>query len=116
MRDEIKKITKMIDEVTTFFLHKYKCETLIHILSGKNEHEIRFLFKGLTLDEKTMAKLTKKMKAGRDPSLTSYYWQLTGEMESSDELNLIGMMCDDVQFEQREDGLALTLRRQLLRA
>lgn len=115
MRDEIKKTTKMIDEVTTFFLHKYKCETHIHIVSGKKEHEIRFLFKDLKLDEKTMAKLVKKIKADRDPSLTSYYWQLTGEIEGSDELSLIGMMCDDVQFEQREDGLALTLRRKVIR-
>lgn len=111
MRDEIKKITKMIDEVTTFFLHKYKCPTRIEVIPQKNAHEIRFHFEGVKPDQKTMDKLKKKMDANRDPSLTSYYWQLTGEIESSDELNLIAMMSDDVRFEQREDGLELTLIR-----
>ncbi len=114
MRYEIKKITKMIDEVTNYFLYTYECETEISVVPKEDEYVISFFFKGLTPDEKDLKRLKNTMKAGRDPALTNYYWQLTGEIESGNELSLVAMMCDDVIFDQRNDGLSLVLVRKFI--
>jgi hypothetical protein len=113
MRYEIKKITKMIDEVTNYFLYNYKCKTVIDVIPRKEEHEVRFFFENLTLDEREMKRLKTTMKPGRDPSLTNYYWQLTGEIENDNELSLVSMMCDDVRIDQQNEGLELVLIRKM---
>ncbi|MFO7736252.1 MAG: hypothetical protein R6W70_08595 [bacterium] len=113
MSHKIKKISKIIDEVTTYFLYRYNCEIEIKIRPGKDAFYIKFFFKKLILDKKEIEELNDLMKKGRDPSLTSYYWQLTGEVENNSELSLIGMMCDDVSIDQTEDGLRLNLVRNI---
>ncbi|HDT11785.1 MAG TPA: hypothetical protein ENN58_03510 [bacterium] len=114
MRYEIKKITKMIDEVTNYFLFNYRCNIKIDVIRSKDEYVIGFLFDKLHLDEKELKRLSVMMKPGRDPSLTNYYWQLTGEIEDDNELSLVAMMCDDVKIKQLDDGLSFTLIRKII--
>ncbi len=114
MRYEVKKITKMIDEVTNYFLFNYRCKTKIEVIPEKSGYTINFFFEGLELEEKEMKKLLEIMGSGRDTSLANYYWQLTGEIENDNELYLIAMMCDDVKIEQQKKGLSIMLSRKSL--
>jgi hypothetical protein len=116
MRYEIKKITKMIDEVTNYFLYNFECETKIHVFSEEDAHVIKFFFHGVQLDGKEQKRLRNIMQPGRDPSLTNYYWQLTGEIESDNELSLVAMMCDEVTMEQLKEGFSLVMTRKRIDA
>ncbi len=114
MSNETKKITKIIDEITNFFLLKYKCEILIHLIPRQEEHEIKLLLKGVHPDEKELKTLRDLFESERDPSLSSYYWQLTGEVEDDNELAVVAMMCDTIKLERSDDGLAVTLIRKIV--
>lgn len=114
MSNETKKITKMIDEITNFFLLKYKCEIIIHLIPREGEHEIKFLLKGVHPDDKEFNALQDLLDSERDPSLSSYYWQLAGEVEDGNELAVVAMMCDTIKPERSDDGLVVTLIRKIV--
>jgi hypothetical protein len=111
MRYEVKKITKMIDEVLTFFIYNYNSCAKVDLMCQIDGYQIKFEFPGLQISDEELSRIKKLLKAKRDPSLTNYYWQLTGEIEDDCELPLVALMADHTEIIQNESGVMLTILR-----
>ncbi len=114
MRHEVKKITKIIDEIMTYCLFNY--EAMLADLSVKRDEDawtLGFTFSGVAVSPEQLSELKKKLKNKRNHELEDYYWQLTGEIEDSNELELVAMMSDEVTITYENSKLAVHLIRKL---
>ncbi|MDX9805495.1 MAG: hypothetical protein RBT87_06660 [bacterium] len=114
MRYEVKKITKMIDEVLTFFIYSYNSCAKVDLICQEDGYRIGFDFPGLIISDEELNRIKKLLKAKRDPSLTNYYWQLTGEIEDDAELYLVALMADKIDIKKDETGVKLIIYRKKL--
>lgn len=105
MVNEKKKIGKMIDEVTTFFLKKGHYKLRIDLDYTKKFMVLRIHIPNLSANESEM--ITKCFSQKRDLTMEEYGWELMGESETSSELNLVGMCIDSFSFEDAEDGITI---------
>ncbi|MGL5042920.1 MAG: hypothetical protein ACRC6X_07490 [Culicoidibacterales bacterium] len=92
MINEKKKIGKMIDELTTFFLKKGHWDLRIDIKYTKTETTLSITVPNLSVEEGRLIKECFSQK--RDCTMEEYGWELMGESETSSELNLLGMCID----------------------
>ncbi|HSW61333.1 MAG TPA: hypothetical protein VLJ60_11065 [bacterium] len=111
MRYEVKKITKMIDEVLTFFIYNYNSCAKVDLICQADGYRIGFDFPGLQITDDEFNRIKKLLKAKRDPSLANYYWQLTGEIEDDAELYLVAIMADKIDVKKDETGVKLIVYR-----
>jgi hypothetical protein len=112
MKHEIKKISKIIDEITTCFMHHFRA-TRFELVMNRSDSafELTFVFKGIEITPDALKKLRAQLIANRNPELENYYWQLTGELEDSNELALVCMMTDHIEIDYKDGNLFLKLRR-----
>ncbi len=114
MKHEVKKITKIVDEIMTYFLYNHEVQmTDVHVEHINKAFEITFIFHDLQLDELEIRDLKKNLGRKRNPELEDYYWQLTGEAEESNELSLVAMMTDAVEFLNEDNKVRVMLLRKL---
>ncbi|MCF7838187.1 MAG: hypothetical protein K9N49_06115 [Candidatus Marinimicrobia bacterium] len=114
MRHEAKKISKLVDELLTYFLHHYNAAAEIEVTPGPDAYRLRMRFSGLTLNDDTLARLRQRLQVKRQPELEDYYWQLAGESDDSNELMLLGMMCDRIELRRAgPDAITIELLRRM---
>lgn len=112
MSQEVKKIAKMIDEVTTYCLYHFDApRTEISIEKTADAYTVLFHFHGGTVSPRDLAQLKEKLAVRRNPELEDYYWQLTGEIENGNELALVAMMSDTSDVAMHGDTLSIALTR-----
>ncbi len=112
MKQEIKKIARIIDEIVTHFL--YSLESSRFELTYSEEEDafvLAFAFHGVQLTPDAIARLRKQLKGDRQPELEDYYWQLMGETEEDNELALVSMMVDEAELEYEGETIRLRLQR-----
>jgi hypothetical protein len=107
MRHEAHKIGKIVDEIVTYFLHGYGAETTMRVTPKADRYEMHFRFDNVSISEEEFAELDKLLVVKRQPELEDYYWQLAGEIDTGNELMLIGMMCDELKLSR--DGTTVSL-------
>lgn len=112
MKHEIKKLSKMIDEVATYFMRNYECFDIdISIRQSDGDFTLRFLMNNIDISQKEVDDLRNRLTLERRPEVEDYYWQLTGQTEDSSQLRLIAMMCDEAEVSYTNRSLLLRLRR-----
>lgn len=107
MKHETKKISKIVDEILTYFLFHFNAKAEITITPEPERYRMQFRFTDVPITDDAYAALDQRLVVKRQPELEDYYWQLTGEIEDSNELMLVAMMCDSI--EMRRDGNDITL-------
>ncbi len=107
MKHETKKISKIVDEILTYFLFHFNAKAEITITPEPKRYRMLFRFTDVPITDEAYAALDARLVVKRQPELEDYYWQLTGEIEDSNELMLVAMMCDSI--EMRRDGNDITL-------
>lgn len=114
MIHEEKKATKIIEELTMFFLSVGATE--IH--SGLKREEKKAV---LTFDsnyhsdyEENLDSLEKYLNEPRNEELEDIYWELAGSGDpgESSQLLLIGLMTDEVKIERKDGRVYLTLTKE----
>ncbi len=114
MRHEVKKITKMVDEIVTFCICACKApRSEIAIERFEESYRLEFVFRGSPLSDQRMKQLQKTLAVKRNPELEDYYWQLAGETDSGNELELVAMMSDEAMVVQENGNLMITLVRKI---
>lgn len=108
MKHEAKKIAKIVDEILTFFLFNYQARSQIKVEPTADEYRITFTFSGVAMSESEFAALSDRLVVKRQPELEDYYWQLAGETDDSNEMSIVGMMCDSIDIAR--DGSTVTLK------
>ena len=111
MKHEQKKISKIVDEVLTYFLYHFNAESRIEVFPEEGRYRMRFRFSKLEISDLQYEELKAGLVVKRQPELEDYYWQLTGEIEESNEMMLIGMMCDSIELRRDGDSIQLELVR-----
>ena len=111
MKHETKKISKIVDEILTYFLFHFNAAAEITITPEPNRYRMQFHFSNVTISEEDYAALDSRLVVKRQPELEDYYWQLTGEIEDSNELMLVAMMCDSIEMKRTGNDITLSLVR-----
>lgn len=111
MRHEIKKISRIVDELTTLFLRKDTKEIDIKIRLEADRTVINIVDYGTHYDDAFIDKFCKTLNRQRQAEIEEYYWQLAGEIDQGDELLLISAMIDSARVEKKDGNLCIELVR-----
>lgn len=108
---EMKKISRIIDELLTHFLLRYQGRAEIVVEETDTEHMVVFAMADIDIEAEDYVKLVNDMNVGRNPELENYYWPLAGESDSDSELTLVAMMSDSIDVTYEDNRLELRLMR-----
>ncbi len=97
MNESIKKLTKIIDELTTIFLINKAKGIDIKLIKNTDEFLLEFSVDSLDFDTFSLEDFIEELDNKREDNAEEYYWQLSGTNENLSELHLIGMMIDNFQ-------------------
>jgi hypothetical protein len=111
MRHEIKKISRIVDELTTLFLKDDTNEVDFSIKRFDDHTLIKIVDYGTHFSDAYIDQLRDIFNAQRQCEVEEYYWQLCGEVDDDEELTLIGCMVDEAIVEKRDDDLYVELKR-----
>ena len=111
MRHEIKKIAKMVDELTTFFMGHHPKSLNIKIQDLPDKEIIKVEAEKLDHQEECISDLKQFLSYPRECEMEEYYWELAGETDSSEELGLVGTMIDEATIGYDEEKVVVELIR-----
>lgn len=112
MRHEIKKVARMTDELTSFFLGHGAQDVKIHIQNRPTEEVIIVEAAPIQDMEGTITRMRDLLSYPRECEMEEYYWELAGgDVEGDDELGVVGNMIDDARIEYDEEHIRLELIR-----
>ncbi|MGL4362140.1 MAG: hypothetical protein ACRCSG_02540 [Cellulosilyticaceae bacterium] len=114
MRHEFKKVSRIIDELTTFFLEHEAKEVDFKISVKKDREIINIEASPINNMRKIIEELQHVLSCPRESEIEEYYWELAGECDysaDSTELSLIGMMIDSANIDYDEEHISLELVR-----
>lgn len=111
MRHETKKISRIVDELTTLFLKQDTDEVEFKIKKEAHQTTIDFVGYRTHCDDAYIKRLREILNVQRQWEIEEYYWQLTGETDYDEELTLVGAMIDDAIVEKRDGNIYMKLIR-----
>ncbi len=111
MKHEIKKISKIVDELVTFFLKNDTDEIDIKIKKDEKNIIIKIVDYNTCFNKEDIDCITKLLCAQRQHEIEAYYWQLAGEIDSDSELILVGAMIDKAKVKIVDKNLCIELIR-----
>lgn len=111
MKHEVKKISKILDELVTFCLLHGTNTMNIAIENHKDFFKLQIQGDSIDCNDKRVKKLKNLLTSPRQTEIEEYYWELAGENDHDTELSLVGAMIDKAEIEFCEDNFAITLYR-----
>ncbi len=111
MRHEIKKVCRIVDELTTLLLSKDTNEVDFKIVTQPDRSIINIVDYNTRFEDAYIDHLRLTLNRQRQTEIEEYYWQLTGETDSDDEITLVGAMIDTATIEKRDGNLYIQLIR-----
>lgn len=111
MKHEIKKISKILDEIITFAFHHGTDKMNISIENNSEYFKIQIDVDNVDYTDKKVKQLKQLLSTPRQPECEEYYWELTGECDTDTELSLVGIMTDIAEVNFKGDSLNITLYR-----
>ncbi|MCK8061659.1 MULTISPECIES: hypothetical protein [unclassified Fusibacter] len=111
MRHENKKIGKIVDELTTFFLTHGANTIEMELKSLDDRIDIIFHIDHLNENDRIVKMFSDLINVPREEDFDEYYWSLAGESDHDTELTLVGYMMDEVKFYHKEESFAIKLTR-----
>lgn len=113
MHHEVKKISKIVDELMTFFLKEDTNEIDFSIKRESDKSIISITDYNTKFDDESIKQICETLNVQRQLEIEAYYWQLCGETDCDDELLLVGAMVDEVFVEKVEGNLVIKLIRNI---
>lgn len=111
MKHDIKKVSKIIDELSTFCLMHGTSTMNIKVENNDDHFKISFDLNCIDYEDKKVARLEKLLNIPRQTEMEEFYWELTGESDHDSELSIVGMMIDKVEFIKKDKSLKIILYR-----
>lgn len=111
MRHETKKICKIVDEMTTYFLKEDTDEVDFKIKKSKEKTVVKIIDYNTHYTENDVQDLKECLNVQRQHEVEEYYWQLVGESDTEAELTIVGVMIDEATVELVDGNLHVTLVR-----
>jgi hypothetical protein len=114
VRHEIKKVCKIVDELTTLFLSKDTNEVDFKVISNPDHTIIRIVDYHTHFTDDYIEQLLMTLNSQRQNEIEEYYWTLAGNNDEEDELTLVGAMIDSATIEKRDGNLYIELIRKII--
>lgn len=108
---EVKKLSKIVDELITFFFLKKTNKMNIEIEDLKDHYEITMVNDCCELTSEKLEILKSLFNVQRQREVEEYYWRLAGETDDESELSLVGTMIDDATVEYKDNKIIVKLIR-----
>ncbi|QGU96597.1 hypothetical protein GOM49_17225 [Clostridium bovifaecis] len=111
MRHEVKKVSKIVDELIEFcFLHSTE-KVNVTVENKKDRFEIIAHSDNVNCSDEKVERLKELLSVQRQNEIEEYYWQLAGEDEHNGEFSLVGMMVDEAEVKFTCPSLTIKLVR-----
>lgn len=111
MKHEIKKVSRILDELVTFCLNHGTENMKMSLESQEDCYKIQLEIDTIDCTDKRVKKLKKFLEGPRQTEIEEYYWELAGENDHDDELFLIGAMVDKAEVTFNGNALSIVLYR-----
>jgi uncharacterized tellurite resistance protein B-like protein len=110
MKHTKKKISKMVQEITTYLLLIGATDITVNIQDRDKDFRI-FIESDFKENEEIVEQFVEKLKSPKQVEIEEYYWELTGDCDVDSELHLVGMMMDKAYVEVKEGRIEIELYR-----
>ena len=111
MKGEFERGLHIIGEMLSYCHRKGAGEFHIDITTENRETTLMVKGSPIKRDDVDMNMLLKMLNSPRQREIEEYYWSLSGESECYSELQLVGMMTDEVSVEHNDQTLSIVLKR-----
>jgi len=111
MSSKVKKITRIIDEMSSILLSDSLSNLEVKILISEKDIEINFYHYHNNMTEQRLKEIEQTLNKPRRFELESYYWTLIGETDIDQSLQMIGGLIDSAVVKKNGTDLCITLIR-----
>lgn len=111
MKHEIKKISKIVDELMTFCFQNEATDMTIAVKERADYFKIKMIVDNIAFSDERVVHLEEYLNGGRQLEIEEYYWELAGECDLDTELCLVGMMVDKAEVSHTDNSLSIILYR-----
>ncbi len=111
MKKELKKISLIVNEILTLLLYHGAKDISIQINKENNQIDLIFIQNDYNFDIEFVETLRNDLKNQRQNEVEGYYWQLVGQDDSSNELQLVGAMIDESKVTLEGSTLTINIKR-----
>lgn len=111
MRHETKKISKIVDELTTLLLKDDTDEVDFKIKKEEDKTIVNIVDYNTKYSDEDVIDLLECFNVQRQHEIEEQYWQLVGESDNDSELTIIGAMIDESNVYIKDNNLHIELIR-----
>lgn len=111
MKHNKKRVSKIVDEMITYFFAMGATDINMNLQENKDHYKILFRCNYTQNNEEKIEKMIKYLKFDKQEEMEEYYWELAGDCDVDSELSLIGMMTDKAEIDINEDTIEVVLYR-----
>ena len=111
MSNKIRKITRLIDEMSSILLANNLSELDVKILPKDKSIEIFFYHYQNTMSDEQLKKIENTLNKPRRLELETYYWTLVGETDVDQSLQLVGGLTDSAKLTKVGNDVQIILIR-----
>lgn len=111
MRDEIRKINRLIDEISSLLMKKGSTEIDIKIKRCDVMCTITIIDYNTTYCIEEIEELSDILNIQRQCEIEGFYWELMGDDDKGDELFLVGSMIDSADVNKIGEDLHIVMKR-----
>ncbi len=111
MRDEIRKLNRLIDEISSLLMRRGSQEIDIKIKRSDELSTITIVDYNTTYSNEEVEELSFILNIQRQCEIEGFYWELMGDDNKGDELFLVGSMIDSAEVKKIEDNLHIIMHR-----
>ncbi len=109
-KQEIRIVTKIIRELSLFLMiHGHHTFQLDTTLEGKTR-VIRLVVEDMLAD--TLDKMQDKLGRERELEVETYGWELLGDIDAKTELEIVGLLIDNIDVVTEGKQTQITLKRE----
>ncbi len=112
MSDRIRKITRLIDEMSRILLSNNASSLDIKLQYNDSAVEIMFYHYQNTMSDKRLQEINETLNKPHRFELENYYWTLVGETDVDQSLQLLGGLIDKATVERIGSDVSIRLVRE----
>ncbi|HOI84848.1 MAG TPA: hypothetical protein PLP48_02105 [Acholeplasmataceae bacterium] len=110
-KQDMKLIAQIIQELSLFVMyHGYESFDLSY---ARLQYEETYTLVLSDKKEDMLTYMEQKINQKREKEIEAYYWELLGDLDSSTELNILGLIIDYMSYSWDNDKLVITLHRSI---
>ncbi len=106
---EIKKSCKIVNELLLYLMKKGHHQVELKINYSDNNTVFEFII--AECSSTIISHLAENLNKGRKYEFEGYYWELMGESDSANELEIIGLLVDGIEIVEKDDKTYLIVTR-----